>query len=102
MIELICLKELISIKLMIPVNVLFFITSIFLKFRFQPKAGNSCHDLIQKVTTGFNDVAIVSIRGNDHRINFWYMSKDEAINASLSQKVDYCKKFIYLFTFINV
>ena len=28
----------------------------------------------------FNDVAIVSIRGNDYRIHFWYMSKDDAIN----------------------
>lgn len=102
MLELMCLKELISIKLMIPLNVLFFITSIFLKFRFQPKGGNGCPDLIQKAATDFNGVAIVSIRGNDYRIYFQYMSKDEAINASLSQKVDHCKKFIYLFTFINV
>ena len=28
----------------------------------------------------FNDVAIVSIKGNDYRIHFWYMSEDEAIN----------------------
>ena len=28
----------------------------------------------------FNDVAIVSIKGNDYRIHFWYMSKDDAIN----------------------
>ena len=28
----------------------------------------------------FNDVAIVSIKGNDYRIHFSYMSKDEAIN----------------------
>ena len=28
----------------------------------------------------FNDVAIVSIKGNDYRIYFWYMSKDDAIN----------------------
>ena len=28
----------------------------------------------------FNDVAIVSITGNDYRIYFWYMSKDDAIN----------------------
>ena len=26
----------------------------------------------------FNDVAIVSIRGNDYRIHFWYMSKNDA------------------------
>ena len=37
-----------------------------------------------------NDVAIASIQGNDYRIHFWYMSKDEAIsimhNSSLNEK----------------
>ena len=28
----------------------------------------------------FNDVAIVSIKGNDCRYHFWYMSKGDAIN----------------------
>ena len=27
----------------------------------------------------FNDVAIVSIKGIDYRIQFWYMSKNDAI-----------------------
>ena len=26
------------------------------------------------------NVAIVSVKGNDYKIHFWYMSKDEAIN----------------------
>ena len=26
----------------------------------------------------FNDVAIVSIKGSDYRIHFWYRSKDDA------------------------
>ena len=38
----------------------------------------------------FNDVAIVSIKGNTNRIHFWYMSKDDAIsimhNSILSDK----------------
>ena len=38
----------------------------------------------------FNDVSIVSIKGSDYRIHFWYMSKDEAINimhnSSLNEK----------------
>ena len=38
----------------------------------------------------FNDVAIVSIKGNEYRIHFWYMSKDDAINiiknSDLSKK----------------
>ena len=28
----------------------------------------------------FNNIAIVYIKGNAYRINFWYMSKDDAIN----------------------
>ena len=28
----------------------------------------------------FNDVAIVSVKRNDYRIHFWYISKDKAIN----------------------
>ena len=38
----------------------------------------------------FNDAAIVSIKGNNYRIHFWYMSKDDAIklmsNSSLNEK----------------
>ena len=40
----------------------------------------------------FNDVAIVSIKGNDYRIHFWYMSKDDAINimnnSNLNEKTE--------------
>ena len=38
----------------------------------------------------FNDAAIASFKGNDYRINFWYMSKNDAINlmnnSSLNEK----------------
>ena len=38
----------------------------------------------------FNDFAIASIKGNDYRIHFWYMTKDDAINimnnSSLNEK----------------
>ena len=38
----------------------------------------------------FNDVAIVSIKGSNYRIHFWYMSKDDAISimntSSLNKK----------------
>ena len=30
-------------------------------------------------TMSFIDVAIVSVKENDYRIHFWYISKDEAI-----------------------
>ena len=28
----------------------------------------------------FNDNAIVSVKGSDYRVHFWYISKDDAIN----------------------
>ena len=38
----------------------------------------------------FNNVVIVSIEGNDYRIHFWYMSKNDAIvlmsNSNLRDK----------------
>ena len=58
-------------------------------FCYEPYICSGCHDLMQKAMN-FNDVAIVSIKGNDYRIHFWYMSKDEAIsimhNSSLNEK----------------
>ena len=48
-------------------------------FNYKPYLYNGCYDLMQKSMT-FNDVAIVSIKGNDCRIHFWYMSKDDAIS----------------------
>ena len=32
-------------------------------------------------TMSFNNIAIVYVRGNAYRIDFWYMSKDDAINV---------------------
>ena len=40
---------------------------------------NGCHDLMQKAMS-FNNVAIVYVKEGAYRINFWYMSKDDAIN----------------------
>ena len=58
-------------------------------FNFEPYLCNGCHDLMQKAT-GFGDVAIVSIEGNDYIIHFWYMSKNNAIsimnNSNLNEK----------------
>ena len=49
------------------------------KFNYEPYLCNSCNVLMHKAMN-FNDVAIVSIKGNDYRIHFWYMSKNDAIN----------------------
>ena len=47
-------------------------------FKYEPYLRNSCHDLIQKAI--INNVAIVYVKGSAYRINFWYKSKDDAIN----------------------
>ena len=49
----------------------------------------------------FNDVAIASIKGNDYRIHYWYMNKDDAINiikiSSDLKKVDHYKFFFVIY-----
>ena len=58
-------------------------------FNYEPYLCNGCHDLMQKAMNS-DDAAIVSIKGNDYRIHFSYMSKDDAIsimnNSNLSEK----------------
>ena len=49
----------------------------FIGFKYEPYLCNGCHDLMQKAMN-FNDVAIVSVKGSDYRIHFWYMSKNDA------------------------
>ena len=48
----------------------------------------------------FNDVAIVSVKGSDYRIHFWYMSKNDAINimknSNLNEKSGSLQFFTYL------
>ena len=52
---------------------------IGMNFRFKQNVCDGCHYLRQKVLS-FNDAADGSVKGNDYRIHFWYMSKDEAMN----------------------
>ena len=65
-------------------SVIFFILgafwiNVFLDVKNEPYLCNGCHDLMQK-TMNFN-VAIVSVKGSDYGIHFWYMSKNNAING---------------------
>ena len=55
-------------------------------FKYEPYLCNGCHDLLQK-TMNFNDVAIVSIKGNDYRIHFCYTNKDAAISIMKSSNL---------------
>ena len=47
-------------------------------FKYEPNLCNGFHDLMQKAID-FNNAAIVSVKGSDYRIHFWYMCKDDAI-----------------------
>ena len=48
-------------------------------FKYRKYLCNGCHDLMQKAMS-FNYVAIVYVKGSAHRIHFWYMRKDDAVN----------------------
>ena len=66
-------------------------------FNYEPYLCNGCHDLMQKATS-FDNVVIVSIKGNDY-IHFWYLSKNDAIvlmNNSSSNKKTVLLKFFLL------
>ena len=62
------------------------------KFNYEPYLCNGCHYLMQKAMS-FNDIAIVSIKGNKCRIQFWFMSKNDAISimnsSSLNRKIEF-------------
>ena len=46
-------------------------------FKYEPYLCNGCHDFMQKAMS-FN--MIQYLKENSYRINFWYMSKDDAMN----------------------
>ena len=41
-------------------------------FQYELNLCNGCYELIQK--SNFNDIAIVSVKGNDYRIHYWYIN----------------------------
>ena len=48
-------------------------------FRYQLCLCSGCHDLMENAI-GFNNDAVVCVKGIAYRIHFWYMSKDDALN----------------------
>ena len=47
----------------------------------------------------FNEVAIIFVKGSDYRIQFWYMSKGDAINMMNNSNLN-LKKWILIIFFI--
>ena len=48
-------------------------------FKYDSCLCNGCSDMMMKAVS-FKDVAIIYIKGNAARINFYFMSKNDAIN----------------------
>ena len=48
----------------------------------------------------FNDVAIVSIKGSDCRIHFWYMSKNDTIVVMANSNLNNKNGILSIFFFI--
>ena len=68
-------------------------------WRYQPYLCNRCHDLIQKAI-GFNNIAIVYIKGSAYRIHFWYMSKDDAINIMTNSNLVDKRGVLYIYIYL--
>ena len=60
---------------------------------------DGCHDLMQKAMS-VNGVAIVSIKGDDYRIHFWYMTKDDAISIMHSSNLNEKTCILFFFHYI--
>ena len=69
-----------------------------ISFKYEPYLCNGCHDLMQKAM-GFNNIAIVYIKGSAYRIHFWCMNKDDAINIMNGSHLVH-KKRVFLNFFI--
>ena len=65
-------------------------------FKYEPHLCNGCHDLMQKAMS-FNNVAVVYVKGDAYRINFWYISKDDATNIMNGSNLDDKTGALYFF-----
>ena len=57
-------------------------------FNYDPYLCNGCHDLMKNAMS-FKNVAIVSIKGNDYRIHFYYINKNDAITLMINSNSNY-------------
>ena len=56
-------------------------------FNYDPYLCNGCHDLMQNAVS-FKNVAVVSVKGNDYRIHFCYVSKNDAITLMTNSNLN--------------
>ena len=65
-------------------------------FNYDPCLCNGCHDLMRKAVS-FKHVAIVSIKANDYRIHFCYISKNDAITIMTNSNSSDKNGVLYIF-----
>ena len=70
-------------------------------FKYEPHPCNGCHDLMQRAMS-FNDVAFVYIKGSAHRINFWYMSKVDAISIQNNSNLGDENGVLYIYFLLYI
>ena len=70
-------------------------------FKFEKYLCNGCHDLMQKAMS-FNNFAIVYVQGRAYRINFWYMSKDDAIHIMSCSNLTDKRSVLYFFFLLYI
>ena len=64
-------------------------------FEYESYICNGSHDLMQKA-------AIVSVKGSDYRIHFWYVSKNDAINIMKNSNLNEKSGSLQFFTYIII
>ena len=82
-------------------NVIFVIISIFkINVWFMNNIfALVCHDLMQKAMN-FNNVAVVSVKESDYRINFWFASKGDALRIMKNSNLNEKSGLLYCFFWI--
>ena len=56
-------------------------------FNYDPYLCNGCHDLMQNAVS-FKNVAVVSVKGNDYKIHFCCISKNDAITLMTNSNLN--------------
>ena len=51
---------------------------------------------------GFNNIAIVYIKGSGYRIHFWYISKDDAVNITNDSNLVDKTSILYIYIFCYI
>ena len=69
-------------------------------FKYEPHLCNVCHGFMQKAVS-FNNIAIVYVKRSAYKIQFWYMTKDDAINMVLVLLIKWVfYNFFFIFFFL--